>query len=153
MSLAANGLLRECAMGAKSGGIAMELGDTGDLGIIMTSYTPRVSCRQARAPPMGNCWNLLDTMMTSRVRKTFGNEPGVFAKLPYELFESGHQCKAVVRTTAGTDKMTFYDMWEAIVAVTGMCVRFGNTGSALQRGEKGELEISIELDRDSATVS
>lgn len=153
----------------------------------MTSYQPRVECRHGSAPPMGNCKHLSDTMMASSQRKTFGDakDPQAYIKLPKELFESrfdtispfassfgltwskttgDRQCKAIIQTAGATDVSTFYEMWEAIVAVNGMCVRFGNTGTALQRGtqqmvssyypccadrisgEKRELSVSLVLE-------
>lgn len=46
----------------------------------------------------------------------------------------GRQCVAVIRTGGARDVSTYYEMWEAIVAVTGMCIRFGHLGVAYGRG-------------------
>lgn len=44
------------------------------------------------------------------------------------------KCAAVIRTVGPTDVSSFYEIWENIVAVNGMCVRFGHLGSALAVG-------------------
>ena len=44
------------------------------------------------------------------------------------------QCAATIQTSGATDQSSWYEMWEAIVAVNGICVRFGNLGIALARG-------------------
>ncbi|KAL8992140.1 MAG: hypothetical protein Q9188_007652 [Gyalolechia gomerana] len=102
----------------------------------MTSYDPTVQCHTGAAPPIGNCKHLFDSVRTTETRNTFGppNDPQADVKLPKELHESGHQCKAIIRTAGETDTSSFYEVWEAIVAVSGMCVRFGHAGTALQRG-------------------
>lgn len=41
---------------------------------------------------------------------------------------------AAIFTTGITDTSTYYEMWEAVVAVTGMCVRAGYSGTAFLRG-------------------
>lgn len=46
----------------------------------------------------------------------------------------GRQCVAVIRTGGARDVSSYYEMWEAIVAVTGMCIRFGHLGVAYGRG-------------------
>lgn len=56
----------------------------------MTSYKHNVQCRSGNALPIGNCKRMIDTMMTSTVRKTFGKEgdPFAYVKLPKHLYES-----------------------------------------------------------------
>lgn len=39
-----------------------------------------------------------------------------------------------MKTTGITDVSSFYEMWEAVVAVNGLCVRFGRAGTAFLRG-------------------
>lgn len=145
ISGAARSLLNRCVRAQKVGGIAMEVGESGNLGVIMTSYQPMVKCYVSPAPPLGNCKRLADTMMTSSQRKTFGPpiDPSAYVKLPKNLYDDGQQCKAVIRTSDITDVSTFYEVWEAVVAITGMCIRFGHTGTAFLRGEKKKLYISL----------
>lgn len=47
---------------------------------------------------------------------------------------ASRQCVAVVLTTGLTDVSSFYEIWEAVVAVNGMCVRSGHSGTAFLRG-------------------
>lgn len=46
-----------------------------------------------------------------------------------------HQCVLEVDTTGPMDNVSWYDIWAAAVAVTGMCVRSGKTGKATGLGE------------------
>jgi len=45
---------------------------------------------------------------------------------------------AIIRTSGGfgTDVSSWYEMWEAIQAVNGMCVRLGLVGTAVHRGKR-----------------
>ncbi|KAL8654741.1 MAG: hypothetical protein Q9210_001324 [Variospora velana] len=71
------------------GGIAMNIGDQAGLGLIMTSFQPRVQCRRGQAPPLSNCRHLADTMKTTQEKNTWGNpgDPNAFIRLPKPLHE------------------------------------------------------------------
>ncbi|KAI4225841.1 MAG: hypothetical protein L6R36_003597 [Xanthoria steineri] len=141
LSLAAIGLLHRCVAPHHNGGIAMGLGRDTEIGLIMTSFKPRVTCRRGNAPPIGNCKHLQDTMTSSALPKSFGPD----VKLPKHLYESNRQCEAIVRTLGLPDVSSFYEVWEAVVAVSGMCVRFGQIGTAWYRGQKKQLYIDVTL--------
>ncbi|KAI4136622.1 MAG: hypothetical protein LQ341_005523, partial [Variospora aurantia] len=122
-----------CVAKNQVGGIAMNIGEQAGLGLVMTSFQPRVQCRRGQAPPLSNCWHLADTMKTTQEKNTWGNpgDPNAFIRLPKPLYEGNRKCAAVIRTVGPTDVSSFYEIWENIVAVNGMCVRFGHLGSAL----------------------
>lgn len=95
--------------------------------------------------------------MTSKEVKTFGprSDPRSFIKIPKGFLDSqslrstsqtlsksnmqakrlaDQVCLATIRTLGGIDVSSFYEIWEAIVAVNGMCIRFGDIGTAWYRG-------------------
>ncbi len=46
------------------------------------------------------------------------------------------QCEATITTVRGlSDLAKWYEMWEGVVAVAGMCVRAGYAGLGFHRGE------------------
>ena len=45
------------------------------------------------------------------------------------------QCKITIDTTAPDDTASWYDLWQAAVALDGMCARGGRTGKARFLGE------------------
>ena len=64
------------------------LGNTGDMGLIMTSYKPSVYCRSGPKPPsFARCKSVVDSMMTSKVLKVFGKsgDPRATIGLPKTL--------------------------------------------------------------------
>ncbi|KAL8973880.1 MAG: hypothetical protein Q9197_001882 [Variospora fuerteventurae] len=168
LSRASISLEHACVAKNQVGGIAMNIGEQAGLGLVMTSFQPRVQCRRGQAPPLGNCRHLADTMKTTQEKNTWGNprDPNAFIKLPKPLYEGlislnapifnfaiilpiaseipiltpkshnlgNRQCAAVIRTVGPTDISSFYEIWENIVAVNGMCVRFGHLGSAVAIG-------------------
>ncbi|KAL8769811.1 MAG: hypothetical protein Q9194_005332 [Teloschistes cf. exilis] len=51
----------------------IQTGEDKTLGLIMTSYTPRVTCLSVRdVPPISNCKAILDKMFTSPIPRVFG---------------------------------------------------------------------------------
>ncbi|KAL9051217.1 MAG: hypothetical protein Q9206_004783 [Seirophora lacunosa] len=56
------------------------------------------------------------------------------------------KCAAVIRTTGPTDISSYYEIWESIVAITGVCVRRGLVGTALPIGKRGYLAVDLRLD-------
>ncbi|KAL8738329.1 MAG: hypothetical protein Q9181_000872 [Wetmoreana brouardii] len=134
-------LLFNCAQRGV-GGIATDIGTDGALGLIMTSYVPRVECdAEVPVPPIGNCKNnLIDRMMTSSVQKYFGNKRDRYGRpdiiLPKFLREIGGKCMAVLQSLGDTDLSSWYQIWEGAQAVYGMCLRFGRTGRARRGNDK-----------------
>lgn len=43
-------------------------------------------------------------------------------------------CKITINTNGRTDHASWYEMWEAVQAMYGMCLRFGKAGRAINRG-------------------
>lgn len=44
-------------------------------------------------------------------------------------------CVLEVDTTGPVEDVSWYDIWAAAVAVTGMCIRIGKTGKATDLGK------------------
>ena len=44
-------------------------------------------------------------------------------------------CYLEVDTMGPVDKVSWYDIWAAVVAINGVCVRNGKTGKATSLGE------------------
>lgn len=40
----------------------------------------------------------------------------------------------IIQTIEGEDSSSWYEMWEAVQAIIGMCLRFGQWGTAIKRG-------------------
>ncbi|KAL8752216.1 MAG: hypothetical protein Q9184_005804 [Pyrenodesmia sp. 2 TL-2023] len=88
ISRAAYGLLYECAMRSSFGGIATDIGTDGKLGLIMTSYDPRVECHAAPSKhplPTARCKRIIDIMYASTREKYFGNAGDRLAKPDIKL--------------------------------------------------------------------
>ena len=45
------------------------------------------------------------------------------------------QCTIEIDTTLPTEKVSWYDIWAAAVAINGICIRSGKTGKATDLGE------------------
>ncbi|KAL9577506.1 MAG: hypothetical protein Q9212_006318, partial [Teloschistes hypoglaucus] len=116
----------------------IQTGEDKTLGLIMTSYTPRVTCLSVRdAPPIANCQGILDRINSSPIPRLFGipgkAKPDV--PLPKLMQEAQKQCQFIVRTSdaqAFDDWSSWYEIWEAAQALVGMCIRYGKTGFALR---------------------
>ncbi|KAL9031612.1 MAG: hypothetical protein Q9196_000369 [Gyalolechia fulgens] len=155
---AARALLHDCVLSSAVGGIATDIGKNSGLGIIMTSYEPHVECKQHHIPPPNeHCNHFLDHMKTSPLQKYFanaGDRQATDADIPLPIYmrEAGFQCLGIVQTTGGEDQSSWYEIWEGVQAVIGMCIRFGNWGRALKIGAlvtpSAELTTaSIRVDR------
>lgn len=147
--IAARRLLYQCVMPSSVGGIALDIGTGSGLGMIMTSYNPRVQCRREDIPPPNDhCNKFLDYMNTSPIEKFFINVNDRHArptdiKLPRYMYESSGKCLGIIQTIEGEDQSSWYEIWEAVQAVIGVCLRFGQWGMAIKRGTKGLLYIDL----------
>lgn len=64
-----------------------------------------------------------------------------------DAYTATGQCQAVLDIVRGlSDKAIWYEIWEGVVAVVGMCVRYGRAGLAFHRGEFAELQ-NMKLER------
>ena len=61
--------------------------------------------------------------------------PGLPPLLIESLAAPDHLCLLEVDTTGAVEDVSWYDIWAAVVAVNGMCVRKGKTGKATGLGE------------------
>ena len=52
-----------------------------------------------------------------------------------------NMCAFSIDITAPDDKATWYDLWEAAVALDGMCARAGRTGKARLIGEGRQIGL------------
>ncbi|KAL8982572.1 MAG: hypothetical protein Q9205_002963 [Flavoplaca limonia] len=119
----------------------------------VTSYRPLVRCsdEQTTSPAPEACHTIVDRMPAQRPpgvqgKMTFGQpgDPDVQVGLPYRITESTGQCQAVVAIVRGlSDKAIWYEIWEGVVAVVGMCVRYGRSGLAFHRGTWGYLTVTV----------
>lgn len=48
-----------------------------------------------------------------------------------------------IRTIGGEDQSSYYEIWEGVQAIIGMCIRFGNWGRAIKRGMCAEYECVL----------
>ncbi|KAL8661063.1 MAG: hypothetical protein Q9202_005935 [Teloschistes flavicans] len=136
-----------CVVPKGEGSVAMDIGKDQTLGLIMTSYTPRVTCLSVRdVPTIANCKTILNKMYTSPIPRVFGF-PGKVkpdVPLPKLLSEAQKQCQFTISAPnphARDDWSSWYEIWEAAQALVGMCVRYGKTGYAT-RGYKNQLLVS-----------
>lgn len=61
---------------------------------------------------------------------------GVTSWLIKENDSASGQCEATITTVRGlSDTAKWYEIWEGVVAVAGMCVRAGYAGLGFHRGE------------------
>ncbi|KAL8690467.1 MAG: hypothetical protein Q9218_004090 [Villophora microphyllina] len=147
ISSAARDMYFGCVASRGQGSIATDIGPDETLGLIMTRYTPQVTCLSVRdVPSMRNCKSLLDNMGTSSIPRLYGDpkdKPDV--DLPQSLRDAENKCQLLIRTPnpgATQDWSSWYEIWEGAQAVYGMCMRFGKMGTAL-RGRKNQLLLSI----------
>ncbi|KAI4235495.1 MAG: hypothetical protein LQ349_003120 [Xanthoria aureola] len=120
------------------------------MGLILTSYVPVVQCQiKGPQPSRASCTFLTQLMTSSVTPRTFGLPADAKAdvKLPAYFHEPSRKCVAAIFTTGITDTSTYYEMWEAVVAVTGMCVRAGYSGTAFLRGRNRQLFVEVTSER------
>ncbi|KAL8932341.1 MAG: hypothetical protein Q9216_006874 [Gyalolechia sp. 2 TL-2023] len=78
-------------------------------------------------------------MNTSPIPKYFANANDRQAwsadvKLPRYIRESEFQCLGIIQTVGPEDESSYYEIWEGVQAIIGMCLRFGSWGRANKRG-------------------
>lgn len=123
------------------GGVAHDMGDEGNFIFTVQAYNPPfIRCTNtppALRPVTASCQTILNTMNASTAKTTFGaaGVADVDETLPQVLTEPTGQCTITIDTIAPDDKAEWYDLWQAAVALDGMCARGGRMGKARFLGE------------------
>lgn len=145
--LAGLALQAQCVHSKSEGGIATDIGVSKDLGLIMTSYDPRVECSNLPAPPLESCKKIVDQMPAYPLKKYFGLRNDRYARpdvwLPRYLREISARCYFSVETTGSTDQSSWFEIWEAVQALFSMCGRHSRRGKAIKRGAHGNLFVTM----------
>ena len=119
----------------------MGLGRDGQLGIIMRSYRPNVTCGAAlsRSLLVPESFSFLSTHFpATRERQVFGRAlpgQGIDVKLPTEARAPFHlparkAVSIIVRTIPTRDTSSWFDIYNALQAIWYMCGRAGSAGIA-----------------------
>lgn len=110
---------------------------------------PFIRCQPqgpATRPKSSACATILNTMKASTGQTSFATSGAGPADetLPQTLTEPTGQCTIVVGVTASGETASWYDIWQAAVALDGMCARSGKAGLSrfLGTGRKLTVEIS-----------
>ncbi|KAG6986474.1 hypothetical protein G7Y79_00082g100900 [Physcia stellaris] len=140
------------------GGIATGIGLHSHLSLIMTSYKPTVRCSNPVAHEPRDCDEILLTMLTSRGTQTFGpaGVPGVQVHLPFEMANGtlspypSPNYEAVPLSTFVALSFTrapalasWYQIWEEVVAVEGMCADEDREGMAYSIGSRRNMFLEL----------
>ncbi|KAI4142153.1 MAG: hypothetical protein LQ341_003286 [Variospora aurantia] len=115
------------------------------------SYKPEVRCRGPVILDERVVTNeILRKMPAPWTRTTFGRQgvPGVRVVLPrvYTSVDRVLKTKLVATvdiTPANLERASWYDVWAATVAISGMCVRNGKGGSSAYLGDGGKMSVTI----------
>lgn len=106
--------------------------------LVMRGYTssPIIRCQNqpaAKRPTSRGCLNILQDMLASTEQSHFAvagaAEPSA-ERLPRTFYDVGGECSITVDITAPEETASWYDIWQAAVALDGKCARFGGTGLA-----------------------
>ncbi|MCJ1451162.1 hypothetical protein MMC28_001497 [Mycoblastus sanguinarius] len=126
-----------------------------NLQVAIAPYDPKdVHCGNigppgSTVPPIYSCKNVVDNMPTSKDLEAFGkmgSTPQPEVTLPaYKVctIALDRACVLVVGTFGPTDTTSWYEIWEAAVAISGMCVCNGNVGAARGLGRYENIFIGI----------
>lgn len=151
---AANLLSFHCVNRRSQGGIVTGLGDGLHVDLIMASYVPDVYCEDSPGPPTENCKTIGNSMPATSYEKLWGTAHDFHADitLPRTLLEPGRRCMAMIETLGPTDVSSWYDIWQAVIALDGMCVRNGQVGTARRRGLGGNLFVNISNENSQSSA-
>ncbi|CAL8575085.1 hypothetical protein XPA_001029 [Xanthoria parietina] len=108
----------------------------------MTSHVSTVTCLP-RAISENSCRSILDDMRVSRSTSSFGRNGRADVKLPFLLLSRDRRCKVIIDTNSRTDQASWFQMWEAVQAMYGMCYRFGRGGRAINIGADKQLSLEM----------
>ncbi|KAI4113161.1 MAG: hypothetical protein LQ345_005794 [Seirophora villosa] len=119
-------------------------GREGKLALTMMAYEPEVRCRGPIVLSGSTATDeILRKMPAPSTRTTFGRRgiPGVRVLLPRTYISVnrvlGRKLVATVAAPMATsERASWYDIWAATVAISGICVKNGRAGSSASLGRK-----------------
>ncbi|CAF9927366.1 MAG: hypothetical protein ALECFALPRED_003692 [Alectoria fallacina] len=139
---AAYTLFQECVVKRGVGGIVGDIGGDNHLDVIIASYKPNVHCNSFPGPPWRSCIGLFSDMHADKNRQTFGHlpDPRVQVRLPIayragkilhpQAIRAGlstciadRRCTVKIDITGQPTGLSWYEVWEAVVALASTCVR------------------------------
>ncbi|CAD6592516.1 MAG: hypothetical protein ASARMPRED_006380 [Alectoria sarmentosa] len=142
---AASSLLLQCVTSVTSqGGIATNIGGDNNLAVVLGTYQQPVSCRGSLLT-WDSCRDIIYDMPADKVSRIFGphGDPSVTEELPYHIDSANLECSANIFSTGKPDVASFYEMWEAVTAISDVCTRYRQAGSARGLGEHGNIFITM----------
>ncbi|KAL2054901.1 hypothetical protein ABVK25_004723 [Lepraria finkii] len=151
---AATSLIDTC-IGERNGlgGSVFEVGFDGGMGMAMRAFDPsQIQCGEAESnPPFeDNCEELEQKIPAAASPLLIFGPPGgrgVTHSFPATyLTKPPAGCILLIEKMDGLpastiDTSTYYEMWEDIVAIQGMCVRQNHPGRRVSAGDNGRLEL------------
>lgn len=122
---AAYTLFKECVIKRGIGGIVGDIGGDNKLDVIVASYKPNVRCNSFRSPSWNSCVNILSEMRADKNRQVFGHLPDqrVQIRLPIAYKSADRKCMLRIDITGQPTGLSWYEVWEAAVALASTCVR------------------------------
>lgn len=114
------------------------------MNVIVALYKPDVRCNSLSGPPLDSCISIFSNMRVDKNRQMFGHLPDqrVQVELPITytsskisgptiplgplgclLFIADRRCMVRMDIRGPPTRLTLYEVWEAIVALTSTCVR------------------------------
>ncbi|MCJ1458627.1 hypothetical protein MMC28_009001 [Mycoblastus sanguinarius] len=147
LRLAALALVDKCAIESAKGGIATNIGGDNNVAVIMSEYKPQVQCRGSfSASATGTCNDILFAMKADRDLYTFGpaSDPATEEELPVYIRSMVTGCSVQIFSTGTADTSSWYEIWEAVTAVSNICVQNQLKGGSLRGiGQNGKIFLTI----------
>lgn len=131
------------------GGQVFDMADEMNFLFTMRVYSPPfIRCSNtppAARPESPSCQTILNTMKVTIAPTKFGavGIADVDEHLPQTLTEPTGKCSITIDTTAPDSQASWYDLWQAAVALDGMCVRAGRPGKARFLGMNRKLVVEM----------
>lgn len=116
-------------------------GGDNNLDVMIASYKPNVRCNTFSAPSWNSCVSIFSNMNAAKTRQTFGHLPDqrVQVRLPVTykagknlrlllhraclLWIADRRCMVKIDITGQPTGLSWYEVWEAVVALASTCVR------------------------------
>lgn len=119
----------------------MTTGGDNNLDVFIASYKPSVRCNSFPGPPWNSCISIFSDMHADKNRQMFGHLPDqrVQVRLPIS-YKAGkilplllcrarssciadRRCMVKIDITGQPTGLSWYEVWEAVVALASTCVR------------------------------
>ncbi|MCJ1458206.1 hypothetical protein MMC28_008577 [Mycoblastus sanguinarius] len=141
-------VIDECVAGAISrGGQVHDMGGDNRIWATVQSYAPRLGCGAPSMSPLvqESCQDILDTMPASAILIRFGlaGDPLASVTTPYTFMSQDRRCRMTIGTDGVTDWFNWYQIWEVGVALNGVCVRSGRSGTQARLGIRNHLDVTM----------